>query len=567
VTCTYNGVDLSSPEFQTLGVSSRNVFDAAERTVTHQVVTLKIKTYIIEGATQNATMAAIRTGLERPGGELVYSGTAFGGLSINTGANNRDLVWGPKPRVLEWKPVGGDRAAEITWQVEVALLNCAGAVTSGEVMEAVYSLTIATDKGGYAVKTHAGLIRIPMTRTAVDNSNVPDTADAYFEAWVPRKLEGWDRQVSRTLDESKSKLTFSVVDTERKGYPLPAGVVEATGSHTMQSTGKYVHVSWTGTISATYETERTQPRGLPWDAFLRLCADRIEQERRRNGVFIPIGMSIGEPELYGPTSSSFSLTYALNYANMARTFPTAGLWRPPPDATWRAWSDSLEDAQHPRGLSRLQHRNSEDGITDLCLGGTSRLNAGPGGRLARLHKVLTPWEEFKRRLRIDDRPPSSATWLLYDNRLIIEPIDHTVPHVPLPTETLKESRLVTPNMRKFEHDGPVFRLRTQTTPGPVVQNRATSSYYVRMIGRAVRWTYEIPRPMLTRAAGSKVAEANHPDAGTFWTHWLATWTANPIYAARWNLRWFVTRPTGAAEAELPTMPIPYQQAPLDNPEI
>jgi hypothetical protein len=561
-TLTYNGITFN--ETQEVGASLRFVEDAAGRTVTNTILTLKVKAKIAEGAGQNAAMAAIRTALERPGQALAYSGMAFGGLSINVGAGTRDLNWGPKPRVLSWKPRGRDQAAEIEWQVEVSMIGCANAPFQGQVMEATYSLAFSTDKGGYATRVHSGLIRIPMTRTA--GGGVPDSADNYYEAWVPKELPGYARTCQRNLDESRSKLTFTITDTERAGNELPAGVVEATGGHTMTSEGKTVSVLWAGSLNMTYELARDQPRSIAWTYFLNLAEDRVRAEKGRNpgAFFFPRSMSIGEPEIHGRNGAAFTLNYSLIFGDKKttkRVFPVTGLWRPIPGATWQAHSNSLsQSAQHPRGLDRLRFDAGSDEIVDLCSGGTS-LRANQGGSNSALKSQLANslWDDVKRKLGIEDDPDPSATWLHYQCEPQVEPMDHTIFHVPLPTEPIQQnSRLVTPNLA-FPQRDPSYQLGEQKSPPPVVQRLASTSYYVRLVGRAVRVAYEIPKPELPKIGDGTIVDAN--DGTCFWRHNLATWTTHPVYVATWNLRFFVARSAGAQSTLLPIMPHPFMQGP------
>jgi hypothetical protein len=65
-------------------------------------------------------------------------------------------------------------------------------------------------------------------------------------------------------------------------------------------------------------------------------------------------------------------------------------------------------------------------------------------------------------------------------------------------------------------------------------------------------------------AGETAIEMNHPELGCFFEHWPVTWTSAPIWAARWNLRWFVTREDNAPATEIDTPPIPSQQSSLNS---
>lgn len=562
-TLTYNGITLNVT--QVVSVSCRNVYDAAERTVTHVVVSLRVKAVVAAGAAQNATLAAYRVALERPGAALTYTGMSFGGLTINA----TDLIWGPRPRVLLWRPKG-DQAAEIEWHADVAMLHCANAPFRGQVMEAVYSLSVSVDKAGYTTRVHRGLIRIPMTRLAVNNINVPDTADAYFEDWVPAKPDNCERAITRDLDESKCKLVFTVTDTERRGNPLPFGMVEATGSHTLVAETRGVFKVWSGTLSMQCEMERGRPRTEAWEGWKRLMADRLGAARREASTVFLTGMTIGEPELFGPAAASFSVSYRITAPVGGRRrnfFPFGQLWRPVPGTNWAQWSASLRNgAHHPRGHAGYRHRAADDVIVDLCLGDRNTLGARPAWQVdnPRLQgRVRDTWEDIRRLLSIPENPDPAATWLEYHCEITVEPTDHTVVHVPLATKRLTDSTLRTPAAREtFPHEGPGFTLKSQETPPPIVQHRASSSYYVTLEGYALRWHYEVPRPELRPVEDATVAECNHEALGHHWRHWLHGHTTHNIFAATWRLRWFVTRRADAQPAFLPIPGHPDQQGRL-----
>lgn len=564
-TLTYNGVQFNST--QLVSVSLRYVEDKAGRTVTNTILTLKVKAKVADGATQDVTLAALKIALERPGQALVYTGAGFGGLSINTAGGNRDLNWGPKPRVLEWHPIGRDYAAEITWQVEVSLIGCANAPFQGRVMEATYGLSLSTDDGGYATRVHSGFIRIPMTRTTA--GAVPDTADNYFEDWVPLLLPGYRRTISRNLDPSHSQLDFTVTDAERAGHPLPPGVVNATGGHTMTSEGKTVSVLWGGSISMTYELARDFPRSAAWEYFLQLCEDRVRAEFARGAIlFLPTSMTITEPEIHGKNGAAFTLNYRIAFGNgggvvVNRAFPLHGLWRGPPNATWEKHSDSLANsAQHPRGLDRLQHDSRTDRIVDLC-GNERELRGVVMGRNQALKNVpIDPkWAEVKRRLRIADNPPPESTWLGYESKMVLEPHDRVAHHIPLPDRPMPVESVLRAGAFLFPQRDPPFTLRSQFSPGAITQPIASPVYYVRVIGRGVRYAYEVSRPR-PGLIGATVTEANDPRMGNYWSQWIGAVTTGNIYCAEWDLRYFIARPLGSGPALLPVLPHPFIQEPL-----
>src|SRR5262249_6507444 len=122
-TVSYNGVTFGA-KTETVAVDIRPVPVGAGRTVAYNVYSITLKGLVNAGTDPNTDldMDQIRKLLTAYGGELRYSSRGLGTFSINTagGAGVQDVVWGPKPQLLRWKPTGSNQSSEITWTVEVA---------------------------------------------------------------------------------------------------------------------------------------------------------------------------------------------------------------------------------------------------------------------------------------------------------------------------------------------------------------------------------------------------------------------------------------------------------------
>ena len=94
----YNGLRFENGATVTT-VTAKFVYDAAGRTVTHTVLTIRAKSKVVFGGTQDVAMAAVRVALERPGGELAFTGKGYD-IEVNGAGKPRDVRWGPKPSVL-----------------------------------------------------------------------------------------------------------------------------------------------------------------------------------------------------------------------------------------------------------------------------------------------------------------------------------------------------------------------------------------------------------------------------------------------------------------------------------
>ncbi len=561
----YNGLLLEAGATSTT-VTAKFVYDAAGRTVTHTVLTIRAKSKVVFGGTQDVAMSAVRVALERPGGVLVFTGKGYD-IEINGAGKPRDVRWGPKPSILEWRTLGGGQGADIVWVCEVALNNCEDAAFTG-ILEYNYTLGLSTDEGGYSVRTVTGTLVIAATRVGVANRAIPDTADNYFDRVCPLPIANYKRTIQRTLNEGKDKLQFTVTDTEMGGNPLPAGVVAASGSHELSTSaqGAKGFQIWNGTLSADYEMQKGVARSTAYGYFLTLLADRANGDRP-DWFWMPLSMRIAEPEIYGRKGAAFSMTYTLMRDKHAPPImwpaPVGALWRPVPGADWNVWAASLPLARGNRGIAGLKHRAADDVIVDLCLNQGAIIQGGRGAQL-----LLEPgnldglfdWADFARALNVPAQVAPIGSWTKYECRLVVEPVTNRVLHTPLATaplppsgstgtgESVLRSQFATPRNSAY--------FAPQVSPPTIVQVAASDSFFVRLVGRAVRIGHEISPPALLLADNSPVHEANDPRHGTFFSTWTAGYTTHPIQAAEWNLRYFVQRAQGSPGLSILSPPRP-----------
>lgn len=568
---SYNGITFPKA-FTTTSVAFRPVYDAAGRTVTHTIATVEVKSQVAAGATQAATLEAIRNALERPGGELVVSGKGLGVFEINTAGNRRDLKFGPCPRMLKWRTLGGDYAAEIVWQCDVTLVECDDAPWAGKAMEFTYRLSISTDEGGYSTRVFSGAITIPMTRVAVANGAIPDTADNYFDRFVPQTLPNFKRKIQRDLDESKAKLTFTVTDEEMAGNPLPEGVVSASASHEMANETAGNFAKWVGTLSGEYELQKGRPRSDAKDIFLALLKDRADADRRDGWDYFPLSFRLSEPQIYGKTSASFSLTYRLvsKRPRPMFDFPSLGIWRPVPGGDWNRWSASLNIARDSRGIAGLRHRAQDDVIVDLCLGNGNALRGGGGGAVLKGAGPLAGnnaplrWGDIAQAIGAAAVTDPYSSWLRYNCKLVVEPVDGILVHRPLPTNPLAPAALLgrqpgaAGQHQPFSPPVPAVYAAPQATPQPVIQGVGSTGCYLRLVGDAVRIGHEIPPPTLVGVGPNPAYPMNGPEHGTYFETWTGMETTQPVQMATWNLRWFAQLPQGASGVSLKSLPRPDQ---------
>jgi hypothetical protein len=541
-TCSYNGFTFNNST-ETLGIDSRMVLDQAKRPVSHVVHTITLRTYVFADgqgpdATTDDQMTDIRRRLSTQGAALVFESQGWGGFSINTGDAVKDVAWGPIPEVLSWKPVGANKAGEITWRVSVAIPECSQAKYAFALMELNFGLTFGIDPSGYTTRTYAGYLRIPQTRTP-GTRKFSDSADAYFERINPDVPSGFRRTArNRTLSDDKCTLRFTITDVELPPNILPLGVVEVAGEHEHHNTKPANFNEWAGTLTATYELARGVPRTEALKCFLALAKDRLLDARQNpTDVVIPMYFSMREPEIYGKKAAAFTLAYS--FTSRTAIILARGLWKPVPGtesgaADWTLWNQSLTINNGPlslRGNAQMRFDPSSDAIVDLCTGSTARLttqgNAPKPMQQALLETVVT------------DPPDPDNSFIFYENRLYVEEDTNRVLLKPLPTVQLQTVPV------DGTQSGGFTQVPYLNEPDLQFQQRNAPIIYLRMIGRALRAAYEVPAPTLEKVADTPVIPCN-VEGLNYFTCWPVGNIGFPLYAAKWDLRYALKRIPNAA---------------------
>lgn len=585
-TVSYNGYTFGV-ETETLGVTIIPVWDAADRTIIGNRYTFKIQSQIIAaaGGSNETTLADIRRLLTTPGGAFTYTSKGLGSIQINVAGGTKDLSWGPKPRELSWKPIAGNLAGEIVWQVEFMTMDCSNAKSQFDLMEFVFKVDFEQGKNRLTRRVYSGHIRVPMTRLSAGVKRLTDSVDYYYNQVVPPVPLGFQRENEhRTIDESKTRLDFSFTDQQLIA-PLPPGVLNCTIEQQQSNADRMTFFRWSGTINATYEMALHAPMQLSQFYFTTLVEDRLKAIRdtinRQGGIgggiiggapggaplrggVVPVTFSMSENTYQ--RSMRYSLTYW--YIQPIEKILTAGYWRPIPFAQHRVWAQSMAIATRARGYTQDVIRPGDDAIVDLC-GPVPYIGTGlVGGALGALGPHLPSPIKVP-------CPPGSGSWIWYQNVITVTFDQGTITHQPLP-----QKRLPKPTPKQFSlgnfYDNPNATDPSDhvSTAGdaaakdkknqPIQQQRTAPRYYIHLSGFAIRACYEIPAPVLLGIGSVSGIIVNNgggsggsgggggivggalttvlPDnrvGREFWQQGQLGNAGVPIYYARWSLRWLV----------------------------
>lgn len=279
-TASYNGFAFSD-RAQTTKYSIHPVPDKSGRTVAYYEFQVGITDWIIDTAgTSNAVSDAIDK-LLKYGGEFHYTGRGLGNLDINVGGpgsgGKSDVQWGPKPGSLDLKVSGINSAIKIDWQVVVCIPYCFDASYAFALMEVTYSVTFRQRRSGRTDRIVSGELKIPNNRLYPGSRELNDSPDYYLEQIITPIPFGFRREWSdRTIDPSRTSLTWGYTDIEFDGEAYPFGCVSAKFSQETSSMGPGLF-SYSTMFVGEYELAPGYEIEVAKKAFFDVVDDRLQQ--------------------------------------------------------------------------------------------------------------------------------------------------------------------------------------------------------------------------------------------------------------------------------------------------
>jgi hypothetical protein len=350
-TLSYNGVRWNSLYKST--VTGTPVADEAKRTTKLMDYSLEVQgTVTLAGnnLTTDNTWKNLRKQLTVHGAPLLYSGNGFGSLNVNVpGGAVQDVVWGPVPELLGFKPLGAGLGAEVHWRVTVRIPEMTppggststlstvpgaglvaalgpGANNSGPVLQYNYECGLTFDEDGYAGLRIRGTLEVPLSRLPNQARQVQRTVDDYRQRWLNIQVDLNNYKVTRrTFNYSRDKRTceWEFAAEELAPMGLPPGATKARGRMSVRGhpiaksaggLGVFSGIAWTVSLTATYTVHKKFPRRTAAWAFYALLwyrmhasdgfpvpstdnADNAPQQPARKVPFFPTVFLPGAPLL------------------------------------------------------------------------------------------------------------------------------------------------------------------------------------------------------------------------------------------------------------------------------
>ena len=334
--------------------------DESGRTIAYEQITIGVR-WIVNQTSEDddsidATIDTIREQLRPYAGILRFESAGLGTLNVNGDDDDDailDVKWGPKPGKLQVRPLGGARAAELSWSLSVCTVLCSDGLTdASQPMELTYKLRYHRDESGYTTRTLRFHVSIAQTRLSPDDRVPIDTVDDWYERVLPILLPGFRRSYGPVeISADGCTMEFDVTDTEEGPNYLPPGVVRASVKHNIQNmTQTKGFRMWSSTITGSYEMARDQPAGNAWAAFLAIVKKRIlltlqtmaqggnntlatfsNATVANFGMILPLHLSFEEDDVYGRQKSNFQFTYMLVNQRIQDILTASSLWTPVDD--------------------------------------------------------------------------------------------------------------------------------------------------------------------------------------------------------------------------------------------
>jgi hypothetical protein len=527
----YNGFEFDGAS--TINAAVRFIRDDADRVVVYQETTITAKAIVVPNsgnASTDKAMQEIRRKLGADGGILTFKDKGFGQDFVVNKGKIKDVKFGPKPKILSWKPIGDTLAAEIEWQVVTRFPVCENAKFK-DVLALNYDHTVVIDDKSNSTRTVTGYIEIAQTRR-VGQQSLTQIADSFRGQIRVVPLPGFKRTQSWKTSLDKSRVDFSIVDEQiNSRNPWPQFVTDISARHDVAMSRSSGFQSSLNTLSANIELIPGKPGTLAYLIFLQLIQTRILTARgSSNQVVMLQNVNISE-DIFG-RSSRFSVSYRVLHC-LKDFMQRTGLWQPL-GTNWQQWATSVSPMFNNRGNAGLAASASHDAIISLCLpGSTGGVNIDSPLRTERdVANSLPSLQNL--------RPPAARSWLAYENIIQLFADRPTVRQSPIqsPADQLEEqTALGTSDFSYPEQSSGVKE--------DIIQEGGQPTYSAWLIGHAARVGYKIVQPRLKKIGKAAVREVKN----IFTEGSIANMFGQPVFGASWKIGYILAGSPGKVPPE------------------
>lgn len=556
---SYNGFTFPTPMVKSR-VRIEPKWDDADRTISYNVYTLEVEAIIAGDALAvGQTLTGIRQLLTKPAGLLIIADTGLGSpaeviVNLTINGTDADVMWGPKPRLLTWEPIGSNLAVRIVWVCQFAKSDCVLIAPVNQFSALNYETRWGINGAGLTRRTISGFAEIPINRAGSGVRIVSRAADqirAQIQPTVPlgfkRTSQDW------ILSANRTKLSFTITDEEiASDNPYFPGVHEIEIEHNVAaSISTTLGLNrWQGRFSGTILLDKFQSKDAAWLMFLFVIRQRFLKMIEFEETVLLTGLEFNE-QIFGKRVR-FSLSY-LHTTDLNDILSRSGLFQPVSGTSWGQYRASLENtAWSQRGHAGLRFQPGLDVIVDLC-GGTGQLLAEDANQ----GLASQPREQL---LGVPCPDPEHS-WFLYDANIAVSAEHGTISHTLMRDSTLALEAQI--GLKSGDLQQRAWPPELRSSPNHfALQQSAGPTALIMFTGRAIRVGKKIPRPKLTIPG---VSIAPRPRFYLFDQKVLGHLGRGcPIHEARWWIEYDVDGPIN--RDDIPSVPNHAIGIPFDAPD-
>jgi len=416
LTVKYNGVQIGGgdsdftfipPEYS---FSFTPVYDDAGRSITHLSGVVDIRTDLLGTSESNSSTQAdtIRQKLEEPGKALSIKGMGAG-FSVDP----VDIVGGPKPQVIGWNPVGGERAWEVVWRCEFNFKPSDSSAGFGDLDWKAFNFqnSWSNDFEGQCTRTITGYVDLPQKVQAGGKHRVAAEVRRKIKHLVPDGFRLTENGFRENLAKNRIDFTFTIDQFNAEAFP--AGITAATGVYGIDGTGLAL-IRGSATMGMTLTTAPGVSKRRALEVFLEYVNQQAAHLRggaATGGSLADAGgasravilASFRVQHQLWTRTTSFSASYTLT-ASLASLMADGHVWSPVPGSNYQQWKASIEPLWDNTGNAGLTAHPEEDIIIDINdKTDTATIGRGP----ARQEQTPTPLPPTT------GAPSPGADYLLY----------------------------------------------------------------------------------------------------------------------------------------------------------
>lgn len=324
--------------------------------------------------------------LSQSGKRLIIQDIGLGG-AIDTGSTTPDIDFGPRPRVISWRPIGGDLVGEVVWECHFTIPpKCASnSINAGEVMSFEYAIAYQTNNEGLLTRVITGHIGIVQFRNGLKIAANPEAAYDKIIFNCPQYFQ--PVTFSRQINHARNRIDFVCVHEEQTNEAYPEGIIEADVDQDLENIPPGF-INWQGTLSGTMRVAPGVAKKVAADKFFIIMFDvakHLNDAAGAKGIVIPERIRFGTKK-FGRTSRFFVQWRMV--ACLHEILAKAGIWSSVPGTDYTKWKASMQKIGlfSPRGIGGYRFNANDDVILDLCeqpakvsIGNDTGYRTTPGG--------------------------------------------------------------------------------------------------------------------------------------------------------------------------------------------